>query len=103
MQKNFFVSPSLQGARNGAPALRMRDGARLSACGSVHGREVRLYFPGATSYTSTHPQPVSYEVSHVACSPSFFRHDLTPPAVGLYVPVTDGGVARIRSFPALPF
>ena len=35
---------------------------------------------------------VEIKVSHVAFPPSDFRHDLTPSAVGLYVPVTDGGV-----------
>ena len=42
-------------------------------------------------------------VVHVAFSSSRFRHDLTPSAVGLYVPVTDGGALMRQPDQPRPF
>ena len=58
------------------------------------GSEKSLYFPEATFYSFVQRQIIFHKAPHVAFSPSFFRHDLTPSAVGLDVPVTVGGVVR---------
>ena len=44
--------------------------------------------------------PMASDYCFVSFPPSDFRHDLTPSAVGLYVPVTVGGVLIAASPPA---
>ena len=53
-----------------------------------------LYIPMASDYC------FMKILSKVSFPPSDFRHDLTPSAVGLYVPVTVGGVLIAASPPA---